>query len=170
MAKTPSVTANNVAAKLHPTLLRLYLLYTRQTDNQQFSQAQVSILMLLNEQGPLRVNQIAAAEAIRMPTASNAVNQLEMQGLVTRIRDVNDRRGVRVDLTPKGRKQLIEQTKERSENLARMMESLTEEELAGLDELSPILEALLRRITDNHTKSVSSRTSLGLQESSYTSS
>lgn len=73
MASTPL----EIAKELRLPLTRLYLLYFRQTENSHISMAQLSILMILEENGPMRISQIAATETIRMPTASNAVNQLE---------------------------------------------------------------------------------------------
>lgn len=134
-----------IATRLRPALMRLYLLYFRQTSNSQISQAQLSILMILQEHGAMRINEIASEESIRMPTASNAVNQLENMGLVTRIRDVSDRRGVRVDLTAQGREELQALAAERSRNLANMLETLTEEELANAEQFVPLIETLLER-------------------------
>lgn len=144
-----SDTPLEIATRLRPALMRLYLLYFRQTSNSQISQAQLSILMILEEHGPMRINEIASAESIRMPTASNAVNQLENMGLVTRIRDVADRRGVRVDLTDKGRVELQELAAERSKNLANMLSYLTEDELQQAKNLIPLLHSLLERFPDN---------------------
>ena len=114
MASTPL----EIASKLRPSLTRLYLLYFRQAENSTISMAQLSIMMILDEKGPMRISQIASTEAIRMPTASNAVNQLETMGLVTRVRDISDRRGVRVDLTDKGREELEKLSEERANQLA----------------------------------------------------
>ncbi|KAB1502777.1 MarR family transcriptional regulator [Corynebacterium sp. 320] len=149
MATTPL----EIATRLRPALLRLYLLYFRQTINSQISQAQLSILMILQENGAMRINQIATAESIRMPTASNAVNQLENMDLVTRIRDVSDRRGVRVDLTDRGRAELNNLAVERSEQLATMLETLQPEELEQAEQLVPLIETLLTRFTEHQSKS-----------------
>lgn len=138
-----------IATRLRPSLTRLYLLYFRQTENSQISMAQMSIMMNLADNGPMRISQIAQAEAIRMPTASNAVNQLEIMGLVTRIRDVSDRRGVRVDLTNKGRVQLEQIAEIRSRNLAEMIAGLSEEELTKVQEAVPLIELILRRYTEH---------------------
>lgn len=141
MSKTPI----EIATRLRPALMRLYLLYFRQATNSQISQAQLSILMILEEHGPMRINEIASAESIRMPTASNAVNQLENMGLVTRIRDVSDRRGVRVDLTDKGHDELKVLAVERSNNLANMLSTLDEDELKQAEDFIPLIEHLLER-------------------------
>lgn len=147
-----SDTPLEIATRLRPALMRLYLLYFRQTSNSQISQAQLSILMILEEHGAMRINEIASAESIRMPTASNAVNQLENMGLVTRIRDVSDRRGVRVDLTDKGRSELKELAVERSQNLANMLSTLNEEELKQAEQFVPLIHTLLERFPEQKSQ------------------
>lgn len=144
MASTPL----EIAKELRLPLTRLYLLYFRQTENSHISMAQLSILMILEENGPMRISQIAATETIRMPTASNAVNQLETMELVTRVRDTSDRRGVSVTLTDKGREELRRLSEERAEQLASMLDSLSDEELKEVAEATPVIELVLRRYTE----------------------
>ncbi|MBC2682494.1 MarR family winged helix-turn-helix transcriptional regulator [Corynebacterium anserum] len=148
MSKTPL----EIATELRPALSRLYLLYFRQAEAFSISQAQMSIMTILEENGPMRISQIAQAEAIRMPTASNAINQLENMGLVTRVRDVSDRRGVRVELTDKGKQELAEIGQSRNEALARMLEHLTPEELARSEEFAPMFDTILQRYTESQNK------------------
>ena len=130
-----TVSSLGVAKQLRPVLTRLYLLYFRQTATSAISMAQLSIMMNLQDNGPLRISQIADLEAIRMPTASNAVNHLEQMGLVSRVRDVSDRRGVRVRLTDEGTRQLEKITEERVEQLATLLNGLTDEELQQVYDL-----------------------------------
>lgn len=144
MASTPL----EIAKELRLPLTRLYLLYFRQTENSHISMAQLSILMILEENGPMRISQIAATETIRIPTASNAVNQLETMELVTRVRDTSDRRGVSVTLTDKGREELRRLSEERAEQLASMLDSLSDEELKEVAEATPVIELVLRRYTE----------------------
>ena len=97
----------------------------------------------------MRISQIAAMESIRMPTASNAVNQLETMGLVHRVRDVSDRRGVRVQLTDKGREELHNQEGARSIQLASMLENLSEAELRTVDAFIPVIDTILERYSED---------------------
>ncbi|RAV34157.1 MarR family winged helix-turn-helix transcriptional regulator [Corynebacterium heidelbergense] len=144
MAQTPL----EIAKQLRPGLTRLFLLYFRKSMNSHISTAQMSIMMILAEHGPLRISQIAAMEAIRMPTASNAVNQLESMNIVTRVRDVSDRRGVRVELTEKGRADLNQMSEDRSQQLASMVAGLSAEELAQVEELIPVINLILERYSE----------------------
>lgn len=148
MPKTPL----EIAQDLRPALSRLYLLYFRQADSYSISLAQMSIMTILDEIGPMRISQIAQAEAIRMPTASNAVNQLESMGLVSRVRDVSDRRGVSVQLTEKGKEELARSGENRNVALARMIENLTPEEVAQVEKAAPLINLILSRYTEAHSK------------------
>lgn len=145
-ATPPAITPLALAKRLRPLLTRAELLYTRRSTESQLSRAQLSIMMTLDALGPCRINQLADAEAIRMPTASNAVHHLETAGMVERVRDNQDRRGVRVELTAKGREELHRVSNERDQQMAEMFANLTQEEL----EYSAHLEAVLTNILDSY--------------------
>lgn len=145
-ATPPAITPLALAKRLRPLLTRAELLYTRRSTESQLSRAQLSIMMTLDALGPCRINQLADAEAIRMPTASNAVHHLETAGMVERVRDNQDRRGVRVELTAKGREELHRVSNERDQQMAEMFANLTQEEL----EFSAGLEAVLTNILDSY--------------------
>lgn len=77
-----------------------------------------------------------------MPTASNALHQLEQRGMVDRIRDTTDRRGVLVTLTELGASELERVGEERTKYLAEMLSSLDEEHLRKADDLSGLINTL----------------------------
>jgi DNA-binding MarR family transcriptional regulator len=64
--------------------------------------AQLSILLTLLDQGPIRMTELAAHERVRTPTTTVAIRRLEKLGLVKRSRDPSDLRAVLVDITPRG--------------------------------------------------------------------
>ncbi|MDN6258204.1 MAG: MarR family transcriptional regulator [Corynebacterium sp.] len=119
----------------------MYLLYFRQTTQSSISTAQLSIMMNLQTHGALRISQIADLESIRMPTASNAINHLESLGLVSRVRDVSDRRGVRVKLTDLGRTELTRIGDERDKQMANILSVLEPDQLERVEDFIPTLEA-----------------------------
>ena len=77
-----------------------------------------------------------------MPTASNALHQLEQLNLVERIRDTKDRRGVQVQLTDHGREELERVNNERNAEMARLLEMLTPEQLERTEDLVDIITEL----------------------------
>ena len=142
-AAAGAMTPLDLAKEIRPLLTRAELLYSRRSEESQLSRAQLSIMMTLDALGPCRINQLAQAEAIRMPTASNAVHHLEDAGMVERVRDTKDRRGVRVELTDKGVSELRRVSTERDEQMANMFKSLSPEELHVGATLVPILKRIL---------------------------
>lgn len=142
-ALADEVTPLAIAKEIRPLLTRAELLYSRRSEESQLSRAQLSIMMTLDALGPCRINQLAQAEAIRMPTASNAVHHLEDAGMVERVRDTKDRRGVRVELTEKGLSELRRVSDERDQQMAAMLSGLSPEELEVGARLVPILKRIL---------------------------
>lgn len=141
-----AVTPLSLAKRIRPLLTRAELLYSRRSSESQLSRAQLSIMMTLEALGACRISQLAEAEAIRMPTASNAVHHLEVAGMVERVRDSKDRRGVRVELTDRGREELHRVSEERNQQMAEMFSTLSQEEL----EFGAGLETILSKILENY--------------------
>jgi DNA-binding MarR family transcriptional regulator len=65
-------------------------------------------LFELVDQGPVRLNDLAARMGASAPTASRAVDALDELGLVDRKPDPADRRALQLDLTPEGRRSVEE--------------------------------------------------------------
>ncbi|ANE05116.1 MarR family winged helix-turn-helix transcriptional regulator [Corynebacterium crudilactis] len=142
LADMPNVNAEELAVRVRPALTKLYVLYFRRSANSDLSGPQLTILSRLEENGPSRISRIAELEDIRMPTASNALHQLEQLNLVERIRDTKDRRGVQVQLTDHGREELERVNHERNAEMARVLEMLPPEKLARTEELVDIITEL----------------------------
>ncbi len=138
---TPS-TPEDIAARIRPAMTKLYVMYFRIAEQSDLTGPQLSIMARLKDRGPARISQIARKEGIRMPTASNALHQLEQRELVERIRDEHDRRGVRVQLTSLGESELERVGEERTKYLAEMLGTLSEEDLARVGELTGIINKL----------------------------
>lgn len=123
-------------------MTKLYVMYFRIAEQSDLTGPQLSIMARLKSNGPSRISQIAREEGIRMPTASNALHQLEQRELVERIRDEQDRRGVRVQLTRLGESELERVGEERTKYLAEMLGALSEEDLAQVSEMTDIINKL----------------------------
>ena len=65
-------------------------------------------LAVIADDAPLRLADLAARLGVTPPTASRAVEALVELALVTRVPDPLDRRALRLELTPEGRRQLDE--------------------------------------------------------------
>ena len=70
-------------------------------------------LIEIADAGPLRLNDLATRIGTSAPTASRTVDTLDDLGLVARETDPADRRAVRIELTPAGRR-LVDERKARA--------------------------------------------------------
>ncbi len=131
-----------LAKQIRPALTRLYVLYFRIADTSDLTGPQLTILANLAESGPLRISSIAKAEGIRMPTASNALHQLEERGMIERIREESDRRGVRVQITDFGQTELTRVGEERNAYLAQMLATLPQERFEDARKLGEVINEL----------------------------
>jgi DNA-binding MarR family transcriptional regulator len=101
--------------------------------------AQLSILMALQECGPMRMTALASHLRVRTPTVTVAIRRLEKLGLVDRSHDPTDLRAVVVATTPHGHAMRREALASRQMQLAAMLTTLSPEDCASLNEaLSPL--------------------------------
>lgn len=137
-----SPTPADIAERIRPALTKLYVMYFRIAEQSDLTGPQLSIMTRLKEKGPMRISQIASEEGIRMPTASNALHQLERRDLVDRVRDEQDRRGVRVKLTALGLSEMRRVGEEREKYLADMLATLNEDDLSKTDSFVEVINRL----------------------------
>src|SRR6201986_4774097 len=127
-----------LAEGLHRTLSKLFSVLRRGDPSAGAAQtsdltlAQLSILVTLLDQGPIRMTDLAAHERVRTPTTTVAIRRLEKIGLVKRSRDPSDLRAVLVDITPRGRAVHGESLANRHAALAAMLSQLPESDLNTL--------------------------------------
>src|SRR6476620_4407817 len=82
----------------------------------------------LNEEGPIRLTTLAAAEGISQPSMTQLIQRLERQGLVTRINDPEDGRAALVNITNAGRALLDDRRRDRRDRLAQLLMALSPED------------------------------------------
>lgn len=134
--------AMRIASAVRPAMTSLYVTYFRHAQHSDLSGPQLSVLSRLEMRGPMRISQLADEEGVRLPTASNTVNQLEKRNLVHRVRSTDDRRGVCVELTDFGRDELERVGAERTRYLAEMLSSLDGESLDKLEGFAEVMDKL----------------------------
>jgi DNA-binding MarR family transcriptional regulator len=101
--------------------------------------AQLSILIALQECGPMRMTALASHQRVRTPTVTVAIRRLEKLGLVDRSHDPTDLRAVVVGITPHGHAMRCNALATRHTQLAAMLTTLSPEDRASLNEaLSPL--------------------------------
>lgn len=148
MADSESTAADvtELAEGLHRALSKLFSLLRRGDPNGaaagDLTLAQLSILVTLLDQGPIRMTDLAAHERVRTPTTTVAIRRLEKIGLVKRSRDPSDLRAVLVDITPRGRAVHGESLANRRAALAAMLSCLPEADVETLKMALAPLERL----------------------------
>jgi DNA-binding MarR family transcriptional regulator len=146
MAETEPQVAE-LAGELQRVLSRVFSVLrrsdTRDSTAGDLTLAQLSILLTLLEQGPIRMTELAAHERVRTPTTTVAIRRLEKLGLVKRSRDPSDLRAVLVDITPEGLAQHQEALATRRAYLATLLAKLGPEDLEMLTKALGPLERLV---------------------------
>jgi DNA-binding MarR family transcriptional regulator len=142
----------DLAEGLHHALSKLFTVLRRgdktaATPADDLTLAQLSILVTLLDQGPMRMTELAAHEKVRTPTTTVAIRRLEKLGLVKRTRDPSDLRAVLVEITPKGHAEHREALDNRYAALANMLRELSPDE-RGL--LHSAIEPLEKLATKKH--------------------
>ena len=87
-----------------------------------------SIMEALLHKGPLPINQIGEKVLLTSGSMTAAINRLEKDGLVIRVRDQSDGRSFHVHLTNTGRKVIKTAYRHHRLNLNRIVEVLTDDE------------------------------------------
>ena len=142
-SESTATDVTELAEGLHRALAKLFSILRRGDPSGvmagELTLAQLSILVTLLDQGPIRMTDLAAHERVRTPTTTVAIRRLEKVGLVKRSRDPSDLRAVLVDITPRGRAVHSESQANRFAALAAMLSQLPESDLNTLTEaLAPL--------------------------------
>ena len=107
---------------------------------------QLYILTLIQERGPRTVSELASLLSVSAPSVSSILDRMEERNLIVRVRDEEDRRVVRVELTSNGRQAFSEVGGLQVERTRRLLDVLNEREIedliAGIDALSTGLSRL----------------------------
>ena len=118
---------------------------------------QIHVVACLATSGmPTPMAELAHRIAASAPTMTGIIDRLERQGLVTRVRDEEDRRVVLIALTEAGRQVFVTLREDATEKLTRLLGCLQAEERATLVHLiGRIVDTLAERSesqTDSHEK------------------
>lgn len=107
------------------------------------SMAQTMLLRSIEQQGSVKMSEVASLLMIKAPAASAVIAGLERNGLVERSVDEGDRRVTLVTLTPKGLKALHDFETHRRKHMRRFLSVLTPEEIRSMIAIqNKLIEAL----------------------------
>jgi DNA-binding MarR family transcriptional regulator len=129
MAQRPkSADPLDLAARLHSAAIRL-LRGVRAADAETgLSAPKLSALSVLVFGGPQSLTSLARAEQVSLPTMSKLVGDLEADGLAAKKTDRDDKRGVRIEVTARGRALMAEGRRRRLELLRKKLAGFSAEE------------------------------------------
>lgn len=100
--------------------------------SREVSLPQVHLLMTLQERGPTTISALAHLLGISAPSASAIVDRLEEHDLALRERDAEDRRVVHVRITEHGRTLVAELMGMKREQVQRLLDAMTAQELSDV--------------------------------------
>jgi DNA-binding MarR family transcriptional regulator len=124
--------ALETADRLHSAAIRLLRAVRVVDDATGLSAPKLSVLSVLVFGGPKSLKALAEAEQVTAATMSKLVSDLESEELVAKRPDHADRRGLRIDVTAKGRALFQEGRKRRLEHLRKRVAKLSAGERARL--------------------------------------
>ncbi|HTR75842.1 MAG TPA: MarR family transcriptional regulator [Solirubrobacterales bacterium] len=147
MTSTPqprSEAIDLVATNLLARANRLIRLLMRNGAHE-LSRTEAGVLSSLSE-GPRRITELAAAEALAQPTVTQLVDKLEHRGLVGRRRDEEDGRVVLVEITSQGRAAFEELRAEIRADMREALADLPDTELTELAHAAETLGSLIEKL------------------------
>jgi MarR family transcriptional regulator, organic hydroperoxide resistance regulator len=116
--------------------------------------AQLRTLLVLAEEGPLVIGQIARRLGIGLSTGGHLVDRLVQAGLAERAEDAGDRRRTMARLTPEG-EDLYARLLNRTQHLQSLIQRMREHELSALLQG---LQAMRRAVEEEHEEQCAART------------
>jgi DNA-binding MarR family transcriptional regulator len=129
-------------ARLRSALLRIVRTIDRRVGSDGLTSTQLSVLGRVRRDGSIAAGELAEAEGINPTMLSRVLSRLEETDLVRRTASVSDRRVVRVEITPQGRRRHDRLRAERSKVLAERLERMDPAQAEQLLVLLPALESL----------------------------
>lgn len=119
------------------------MLWLRRHTTPEFSSSTITALDRLRLEGPLRVSELAAREAMSQPGSTLLVNRLADAGYAERVPDPTDGRASLVRITSTGEAVLRRREDQRAEALRERMENLSEADRTLITAALPAIERLV---------------------------
>jgi len=116
--------------------------YLRRTTTTTLHPTQFIALLLIAEEQPIRIGAIATHVPCSQPTATTTVAALETAGLVRRDQDTQDGRATVVILTPQGEETVQAAGRHATEDFARLLARLDDDDRALVLKAGGVLTSL----------------------------
>jgi DNA-binding MarR family transcriptional regulator len=133
---------DDLPSNLRVSVMRLARRIRLERSTEDLSLNQLAVLGTLRRSGELTLGELAAVERVKPPSITRAVNSLVEAGLVVRRPNETDGRLVMVDLTPRARELLDEESRRRDLWLAQRLDELATADRQLLKRVAPLLDVL----------------------------
>ncbi|MEA2622965.1 MAG: MarR family transcriptional regulator, organic hydroperoxide resistance regulator [Chloroflexota bacterium] len=117
-----------ILGELEPIIARTREVLARVWHDRSISKANLHVLMLLEQFGPLPMSRLATMIDVSLPNMTGIIDRMEENGVVERLRDGSDRRVVLVRSTPKGASISAELAEARRDYFRRVVTALPRED------------------------------------------
>ncbi|PIR46783.1 MAG: hypothetical protein COV07_02270 [Candidatus Vogelbacteria bacterium CG10_big_fil_rev_8_21_14_0_10_45_14] len=125
-------------------LIRARMKPTKKTDPSTF--LRIGTLHYISESKRPTMQKISKFLSITPPSVTSLINGLINSGMITRVPDTRDRRMIRIEISPKGRKFLEKTHKEMTERMSQVLEKLDPKDI---DDLVRIMKKLQKAYEKN---------------------
>lgn len=138
----------NVADQIHSASIHLLRALRGKDKVLGISPARLSALSVLYFMGPITISQLAAAEGVKLPTASRLIKDMVRDQLVLRERSEDDGRSSFISISPKG-KTLFERGRvNRLMALTTALENLSVDNHQTLEKAAILMKNAAKAIND----------------------
>src|SRR5580658_5433708 len=133
---------SDTVIRLRRVVLRLARQLNAASVGEGLTPTQASVLGVVNSRGPVSLADLAEIEGLNPTMLSRVVGKLDSFGLIRRLRDPDDFRAARVEVTPEGRQTYQRIAAERAAIVSERVAGLPPEQEAALVAALPALENL----------------------------
>jgi DNA-binding MarR family transcriptional regulator len=131
-----------LAARLRLVIGRLHRRFSRRAVGG-LTPSQLSVLVTVEQHGPLRLGDLATREVITPPTVTRLVASLQDRSLINRITDPEDARAALIEMSQAGAELLEEIRRERTAFIAQRLARLAPADRACIVSAVALLEQLI---------------------------
>jgi DNA-binding MarR family transcriptional regulator len=128
--------------RLRRVILRLARQLNAASVGEGLTPTQASVLGIVTNRGPLGLTELTEIEGLNPTMLSRVVGKLDSFGLIRRLRDPDDFRAARVEVTPEGKQTYQRIAAERAAIVSERVAGLPPEQEAALVAALPALENL----------------------------
>ena len=139
---------SDTVIRLRRVVLKLARQLNAASGEEGLTPTQASVLGITSVRGPLSLAELTELEGINPTMMSRVIGKLDEYGLIKRLRDPDDFRAARVEVTPKGRNVYERIKAQRSAVISESVAGLPDGQQAALLAALPALETLAEDLRD----------------------